>query len=134
MKFKAHIAGGIVFGIGTAHFLNYSFFETTYFYSSVLVGSLLPDIDHTKSFLGRRLLLFSKPINKLFGHRTLTHSLLTLGVLFYASFLAWDFTPYSVGLFTGCLSHILLDSTTSKGIAALYPISRKRYKLGRFKR
>ncbi|MEG0999973.1 MAG: metal-dependent hydrolase [Cellulosilyticaceae bacterium] len=131
MKFKTHIAGGVALGIGVAYFLDYSFAETALFYGAVLVGSLLPDIDHTKSFLGSRLLLFSKPLNKWFGHRTLTHSLLTVGLLFYSSFAAWGFLPITTGLFTGCISHILLDSLTNKGVAIFYPLSKKRYRLGR---
>lgn len=133
MKFEAHIAGGVALGIGIAYFLDYSFAETTLFHGAVLVGSLLPDIDHPKSFLGRRLLLFSKPLNKWVGHRTLTHSLLTLGTLFYLSYETWGFIPLITGLFTGCLSHIFLDSLTNNGVALLYPLSKKRYKLGKLK-
>lgn len=133
MKFETHIAGGVALGITVAYFLDYSFTETALFYGGVLLGSLLPDIDHPKSFLGSRLLLFSKPLNKWVGHRTLTHSLLALGTLFYFSYEAWGPLPLTVGLFVGCFSHSFLDSLTNKGVAILYPLSKKRYKLGKFK-
>ncbi|VEB43121.1 Inner membrane protein ydjM [Chromobacterium violaceum] len=50
-----------------------------------LAGSLLPDIDHPKSWLGRRIPFLSRPISYLFGHRGITHSLLAVVGVFYAS-------------------------------------------------
>jgi inner membrane protein len=40
------------------------------------VGSLTPDLDNSKSWLGRLFPFISKPIENKFSHRTLTHSLL----------------------------------------------------------
>ena len=40
------------------------------------VGSLLPDIDHPSSYLGKRHKMVSGVTNKAFGHRGITHSLL----------------------------------------------------------
>jgi hypothetical protein len=39
-----------------------------------LAGSILPDIDTETSLAGRLLLWVSRPIERTFGHRTLTHS------------------------------------------------------------
>ena len=43
-----------------------------------VAGSLLPDIDHPKSWAGRRLRPVSTLIAAVFGHRGVTHSLLAL--------------------------------------------------------
>ena len=44
-------------------------------------ASLLPDADHPKSWLGRRLGGLSKYLNRRFGHRGFLHSLLVLLIL-----------------------------------------------------
>jgi hypothetical protein len=48
---------------------------------AALLGSLLPDIDTPKSSLGRLLPFLSIPIERRWGHRTLTHSLLLVAGL-----------------------------------------------------
>ena len=45
-------------------------------YAAAAVASLLPDIDHPGSKMGRRLWWLAWPIHLLFGHRGVTHSLL----------------------------------------------------------
>jgi inner membrane protein len=44
-------------------------------------GSLLSDICHGGSKIGRKFPILSKVINVLFGHRTFTHSLLFLVIV-----------------------------------------------------
>lgn len=95
------------------------------------VGGLLPDLDHPKSALGRRLRLISLPLSAVVGHRGITHSLLAvsalLGLLIYATsapFLGrWDglISP----LIIGYLSHILGDSMTPSGVPLLWPHKRR---------
>lgn len=41
-----------------------------------IIGSLSPDIDHPKALIGRVFFFISKPLDRHFGHRTITHSLL----------------------------------------------------------
>lgn len=41
-----------------------------------IIGSLSPDIDHPKAIIGRMFFFISKPLDRHFGHRTITHSLL----------------------------------------------------------
>lgn len=130
MNYPAHITVGVITGVG----ISYAAYQLQYNLSPVLVaipailGSALPDIDHPKSHLGRRLPLISNILYRTFGHRTFTHSLLfcvTIGVL-----LMQVNTSVGVGAFFGILSHILLDMLTpfSKGVALLYPL-RKRFGL-----
>ena len=75
-----------------------------------LLFSLIPDLDTPKSLLGR-LFPPSKWLNTRFGHRTLTHSALFLGL------------SYIVGpaAFLGLASHILLDLLTPSGVQLAWP-------------
>src|SRR3954470_24677763 len=43
-----------------------------------VLGSLLPDIDHPKSWVGKRVWPVSLVCAKLFGHRGMTHSLIAV--------------------------------------------------------
>ena len=47
----------------------------------IFIASLLPNIDHPKTIMGRLFRPISKMINRKYGHRTITHSLLVLIVL-----------------------------------------------------
>lgn len=91
-------------------------------YFFVLVGTLLPDIDSPKSFIGRRAKLISYPVYVVFGHRRLTHSALFFLSIFYLghhydySFLVW--------ISIGALFHILGDYLTHSGVPLLYPFGR----------
>ena len=89
---------------------------------AVLIGCMLPDIDHPHSTLGRRVKILSVPISKLFGHRGFTHSLLIIivGLWFLLYYLN---TPpgWATGLALGYLSHLAADFVTPSGIPLLWP-------------
>lgn len=87
------------------------------------LGSLLPDIDHPKSFLGRRVRFLSVPISATLGHRGLTHSLIAIILfsMFLASF-AESLPSVITALCIGYLSHLLGDFMTKGGIPLFYPI------------
>ena len=91
------------------------------------VGGLLPDIDHPKSALGRRLPIISDAIAAIFGHRGFTHSLLAsvlifLGLLFVVTNAAYQHLQWMIApLCIGYLSHILGDSFTPSGVPLFYP-------------
>lgn len=88
----------------------------------VVFGSLIPDIDHEKSFIGRIFFPLSHPINKRFGHRHITHSLL---LWFPIIFLGLEFSKplYWIGL--GAMSHLFLDCWNLTGLGLFKPISDK---------
>ena len=88
-----------------------------------VVGSLLPDIDHPKSWAGRRLRPASTLIAAVFGHRGVTHSLLALlgcwAALRYGTGVprAW-----AVPVVVGYLSHLLADLLTPGGLRLAWPL------------
>ncbi|QCR36327.1 metal-dependent hydrolase [Nissabacter sp. SGAir0207] len=91
-----------------------------------LVTSLLPDIDHPRSLLGRRLKWISVPISRMFGHRGFTHSLLAvaIGILLFRAKLPPEWgIPLDVlhAMIVGYLSHIVADMLTPAGVPLLWP-------------
>ncbi len=90
--------------------------------AAMAAGSLLPDIDSQHSGLGRMVKPLSGRLERRFGHRTLTHSFLGIGVT--ALVLSWLFlvNPKAlIYLLLGMLTHILLDTANIVGVPLLYP-------------
>lgn len=131
MNYQQHVAVGTLLGMGTQYVTGLpmsGLLAYPSYYGGVTLGSLLPDIDHPKSYLGKRLYPLSFFIHKLFGHRGFTHSLLSTGFLGLATSYWWDVNPlFFGGLILGYISHLLADMTTVSGVPLLYP-NKKRYK------
>ncbi|GGK33187.1 membrane protein [Caldalkalibacillus thermarum] len=76
------------------------------------IAGILPDIDEPRSKIGRPFFFVSIPLNQVFGHRTLTHSLLLVGGLW---FILQPFTEWANVIVIGLLVHIAGDMLTGKG-------------------
>ena len=102
---------------------NYFNLNSLLFILVLVFSATLPDIDHSKSWIGRKVKLLSWLINFIFGHRKLIHS------IFFAVFLAiiikLFFNDYYIPFFLGYLSHLFLDSLTKQGVRILYPLKFK---------
>lgn len=100
-------------------------------YAAVVVGALLPDIDHPRSQFGRLVPFISIPVANVFGHRGLTHSLLAvvvfMAILFQTMENFGQAAPSTVAaaLCFGYLSHILADFCTISGVPLLWPYRRR---------
>lgn len=87
------------------------------------IGAALPDIDHPRSAIGRVLFFVSIPLNRLIGHRGISHSFplwavpLFLGLIFRLPVLQW--------LAIGAMSHIMIDCYTVSGVQALLPLTER---------
>ncbi len=90
---------------------------------SAPAASQLPDIDTSKSPLGRLLLPISQRLEKRYAHRTITHSFLTTGILTLATYpIALLTEPlYWQALILDFFGGWLLDVFTKSGVAAFYP-------------
>ncbi len=120
MTGKTHLVGGVASCMALASVTTY---DPTLLALSGAVGGLLPDICHGGSKIGRKAPVLSKVINVVFGHRTITHSLL---FLLFAWILLDAFVPIksiSVGVLVGMISHLILDVATKNGIKLLYPLN-----------
>lgn len=112
--------------------------------SGATIGSLAPDIDHPESKVGRKFLLrpISILISKLFGHRTITHSvvmsvfmtiLLLISTTMFTGIPKFIYSNLIIGFCVGWMSHLLLDLITVKGIPIYYPFIKRKYSLLKFK-
>ena len=101
---KTHLGGGIV----TSLLLCGSDVVSVCW---LIFGSILPDIDHPGSMIGKNVPV----LPKLLKHRGFTHSLLFC--LLMGFFNMW------VGI--GCLVHIIMDMMTKQGVELLYPYKKK---------
>lgn len=120
-----HIAGGIIFTGLFCSFFSVNIFATPLFISATLIGSLLPDIDHTKSWIGKSIYPIAKWLSRNYGHRTITHSIFFLiGIFLISVFIEKNFREdYSIStiLFFSILSHLIFDMVTLAGIPLFYP-------------
>lgn len=90
---------------------------------TAILGSQLPDLDTTESFMGRALYPIARWLEERYPHRTITHSFLSSVVVAIATapllyFLHWHYWAAIVlGQFCGWFS----DAFTRSGVAAFYP-------------
>ena len=149
---KTHRVGGLCTGVIMSSILMNSsivtdFSSERFILSSALVcgsvfGSLLPDIDHPDSTLGRKVKPLSLCIDKIFGHRGLFHSpllyivltgLLLIFTKSFHGFSQYIYISFIFGIGAGTLNHLLLDALTVSGIPLLLPFSKKRFRLAKIK-
>ncbi|WP_282154488.1 metal-dependent hydrolase [Cytobacillus gottheilii] len=119
MRYKTHIVSSLTAGAGLAIMLNYPFHIG--YVIGICFGSLLPDIDEPRSFIGRRSFGLSKYVKQKYGHRGITHSLfawmlVSFVFLIYPSFL-------TVGISLGYLFHIIGDLFSVRSIPILAPFT-----------
>ncbi|WP_347549993.1 metal-dependent hydrolase [Pseudalkalibacillus hwajinpoensis] len=127
MEGKTHAIGGVCLGAAAQ-----SYYITDYlnapdilvFYGACLFGALLPDICHPGSWTGRRAKVLSKGISRYFGHRTITHSILFIVLMYWlTSTFTFSYDHLiQTGLLIGIVSHLILDAMTVRGIQLFYPI------------
>ncbi len=133
MTARTHMAGGLLAGILLSRQAGLDAKETAIVTGAAVFGSLLPDIDTTKSKMGRALLPISVFVSALVRHRGPTHSLLFWPAL--GGIAALIFPMYRLQILAGvagCLSHIALDLATVEGTQILFPLSR-RFSLSRIR-
>lgn len=121
MTYMTHIAGGIVVG-GIAYAILPTGGPLT-FMAGAALGSLIPDLDHPGTILNKRAR--STSVLAGFGHRTLTHSLLFTFIVLGVCLLMGMWQGLCMGLFWGCISHLILDSLNPSGVPWLWPYGRK---------
>ncbi|MEA3494257.1 MAG: metal-dependent hydrolase [Candidatus Margulisiibacteriota bacterium] len=102
-----------------------------------ILGAVMPDIDHPKSIIGKLFYFISAPIERRYGHRTITHSLIGLAIFtvifaviiglisFLPQISAWGWTDlpirwiaaFSISYF----SHLVLDMFNRRGSQMFWP-------------
>lgn len=123
---KEHLQFAIITGTATFTGL-YQSIEITkapvIFFTSLALGSLLPDIDLQYSSMGLEFRGMSKMISKHFPHRTFTHDVLLWSIISIISSIKF---PFLVPFWIGYMGHLLLDAFTVKGICWGYFLHKKK--------
>ena len=131
MNAPTHIIGGYVFAGTMCSFTDVNVFENPQYIVACALFSILPDIDTTKSAIGKICYPVSWVLYRKFGHRTITHSFLFLifiWALFYALF-RFGIIPNTdlvkIAVFS-TIGHFVFDMITVSAIPLFYPFYKNR--------
>ena len=118
---KSHVVVGLAAWIAAAPLLHLSPVDPAYLALAV-AGSLLPDVDHPNSWIGRRSRPVSTAIAAALGHRGLTHSAVAVvglvALLLHAGYRQAEVSALAVGY----LSHLAADMLTPQGLRLAWPL------------
>jgi inner membrane protein len=121
MMARSHVVVGVASWVVAAPLLHFHPLEPVSL-GLVVAGSLLPDIDHPKSWVGRRTWPVSTAIASALGHRGITHSALAVVgltmVLLHAGYRRGGVSALAVGY----LSHLGADMLTPQGLRLAWPL------------
>ena len=120
--YYTHLAFGFLASLIALNFINIE--NMILFILVTIFFSIFPDIDETRSKIGRKYNLISKIINFFFGHRGFFHTIYIPLILFFI--LSFINNDVSIAILAGYFSHLFLDAITKAGIRPLYPIYNKR--------
>ena len=123
MMASTHLAFGLFSATGLFALFSQSLHRELPAVGAVILGALLPDVDTPQSALGRLLPFLSIPLERRWGHRSLSHSLLAVAGLALLGLPLWGYYRGSVyaALLLGYLSHLLADCATKSGVPLFYP-------------
>lgn len=125
-NYQEHLAVAVFIGFVMDYFLlDLNIIDTVVFYPALLLGAIYPDIDITNSYIGSRVFL-SEIFSYYFRHRTVTHSILLMTILFGIAAYIWGINAFLAGFTIGFLTHILGDLSNGK-VQILYPLSKKKF-------
>jgi len=120
-----HLVGGFTFTGVFGSIMGLNILSDWKYIVVIGFAALLPDIDHTKSIIGKMFFPLAKFLNQRYGHRTITHSLFFLiSTSLLVSAIQNAFFP-SIPLaklyFLALLSHLIFDMMTVQGVPLFYP-------------
>jgi inner membrane protein len=128
MTLPNHIAGGIVFTGVFGAFVGVNILNHPGLIITTILAATFADIDVPSSIWGRTFKPISKAINRRFGHRTITHSLLflliTWGIVKGVCGLIETEVPYPTVYLLAYVSHIIFDMMTVQGVPLFYPYNK----------
>ncbi|GAA4461830.1 hypothetical protein GCM10023189_37780 [Nibrella saemangeumensis] len=122
-----HVAGGFAFAGIFASFADVNIYAGFDSMAVVWVAAVLPDIDHTRSLIGKTAYPLASWLQRNYGHRTITHSVffyvaLVLVVKLVDNLFGLHYTlPVALAL----LSHLIFDMCTKQGVPVFYPFSKR---------
>jgi inner membrane protein len=121
MMARSHVVVGLAAWIGLAPLLHLPPAAPACLGLAV-AGALLPDLDHPKSWVGRRARPLSTIMAGLLGHRGVTHSALAVAALFVVLLHAGYRRAGVSALAVGYASHLAADMLTPRGLRLAWPL------------
>lgn len=132
---KTHVVIGIAYGTALIPALqrgDYSVEQYGLVMVGLVIGSLLPDLDHPQSTLSRMIPIVGGLLSRLTGHRGILHSIVGViicwlvcgGLMIPAVAVTQDARLSAhifAGLMIGYILHIVADSLTKGGVRLFYP-------------
>lgn len=128
MSGSNHIVGGVVFTGIYLSMWDLNIFSQPAFLFFTAFFSVLPDIDHTKAPIGKMFYPLAKYLDRNYGHRTITHSLLCYFVLFLCvgmieKIVSGKSTITAIFIWSYG-SHLIADMITKQGVPLFYPFKK----------
>jgi inner membrane protein len=111
MMARSHVVVGLAAWIAAAPLLRIPALDPA-FLGLALAGSLLPDVDHPRSWVGRRTRPISTTIAAVLGHRGITHSAIAVPAIVQLLSDAGYRRAGIAALSVGYLSHLTADMLT----------------------
>lgn len=116
-----HVIFGILFGLLAKPYIPG---DALIYYTFVIIGSILPDIDHEGSTINRVLPL-TKWFSRLFKHRGIFHTVFpAIALFFIVGYIST--TLVAAALVIGYVAHLVSDGLTLAGVDIFHPISQLR--------
>ena len=120
MTLGTHLAFASVLYLGGATLFGYP--SDAIGWVLAAVASVLPDLDLPPSKIGRLFWFVSVPLERRFGHRTLTHSVLGIAALALLALPLWWIGPlYFWAVVGGYWSHLWIDMVNVRGVDLFWP-------------
>ncbi|MFW6013880.1 MAG: metal-dependent hydrolase [Candidatus Nanoarchaeia archaeon] len=121
MRFKTHLAFTFFLFLVSWPLIEDFTGEKWIFALFFLIFGVFPDIDTTKSRLGRFF-----PVGRALKHRGVFHSIWP--AVFFSVIVEIFFAGYGLAVFLGYFSHLVLDMLNFQGVGLFYPVIKFRVK------
>ena len=122
MMANTHMAFGLLFGLLSLSFIHPA--NKYVFIGIAVFSSLLPDLDHPNSKLGRKIFV-SRFFNIFFGHRGFFHAIWIPLAAWLILSLGFGL-PYGSAVFIGYFAHLFSDGLTKAGVNLIHPLKHLR--------
>ncbi len=120
---RSHVIVGLAAWVAAAPVLHLSPVDPIYL-GAAMFGALLPDIDHPRSWVGRRSKPVSTVMAAVLGHRGITHSAVAVAGLVALLAHSGSQRGAASALAIGYLSHLAADLLTPRGLRLAWPLRR----------